>query len=1858
MFIPTRKPLSNGCWLIFTFLFISLCSCSKDRKPIIVDPGFSKYIESYTSGVISKKSTFRIQFAAEASTTHSLNETIQEDLFDFSPNVDGSAYWVDSRTIEFKPAKDLESAKVYVVSFDLGKVMDVPSKFKTFSFDVQVVKPSISVQEFGLRVAGDKDDHMSLTGEITTADVEDGKEIEETLKASLNGGVQKINWQHNESNKLHGFVIEGIRRDQKPGSLAISWDGKPIGGDQKSSKKIEVPALGDFKVLNIRAVQESEEYVLVQFSDKLAYNQDLNGLITVSNQGEISYTIRGSEVKAYTSGKLEGDFAVTIHPGIVNAAGKKLDKRFSANVFFENRLPSVKIQGRGSILPGSGGKLVLPFEATNLRAVDVSIVKIYENNVVQFLQNNDLNGENELRRVAKPVVKATIALDEDKTLNLHKRNRFSLDVDKYLRTEPGAIYRVYIGFRPTYSLYTCTATTDDEESSDVTEEPFDFASNTEVDEDEAFWNSYDQYHPYGYNWEQRDNPCSKSYYNKERFAARNIIASNIGLTAKRGNDNVLNLVVTDILSTAAISGVTVDVLDYQHQLIATAKSDGDGLANIPLAKKPYLLIAKKGEERGYLKVDDGSALPLSRFEVSGESVKNGIKGFIFGERGVWRPGDSLYLSCIIEDKQNKLPEDHPIEMELYSPTGQLYKKMVQTNSNEGFNVFKTATDPAAPTGNWLCKVRAGGAVFERKIKIETVMPNRLKIDLNFGEQPVLGKGSSASGTLTARWLFGAPAQNLKARVDASLYRTKTTFAGYENFVFDNPTANFETQLKTIFDGPLSSEGSASINPDFTAGSDAPGVLSANLLIKVFEPGGNFSIDNTVIPYHPFNSYVGIRVPEGAKPWGFLAAGKQHQVQLVNVDTRGKLLAGKQSCTIELYKIQWKWWWDNTGDDLSNFTQDNYNKLVRKETIALNNGKGAYVVNVPASEWGRYLLLVRNEQSGHTTGETFYVDDPYWQARGNNDDPSAAAMLSFASDKPKYNAGEDVILTIPSSKGGRALISIENGSHVVKTFITETGQGQTTFKFKAEPEMSPNVYATVSLLQPHAQTVNDLPIRMYGVIPIMIEDKATLLKPVIQIPDVIKPEQQNKITVSEASGKDMTYVVALVDEGLLDLTRFKTPDPHKAFYAKEALGVKSWDVFDYVIGAWSGDIERILTIGGDNEAEGGAKEKKANRFKPIVKFMGPFKSGGGTKSHSFTLPAYMGSVRAMVIAANNGAYGFAEKAVAVKKPVMLLATMPRVLGPSEQIRIPVSVFATEKSIRDVSLSIAANPFIGATGSATQVVHFNGTGEQLVYFDATVKPATGIGTVQITAASGKERSTYAVEIDIRNPNPPVTSVTEFTLSAGQRWSSTVAPIGTAGTNKAVLEISSIPSINLAKHLNYLIRYPHGCVEQTTSAAFPQLVLQQLMELDDAEKRQADANVRIAIDRITNFQTTEGGFSYWPNDNASDEWGTNYAGHFLLEASESGFNVAGGMLQPWRAYERAKANAWNQTGPVYYGGDLVQAYRLYLLALAKAPELGAMNRLREYRFLTPEAKWRLAAAYHIAGQTGMALQLISGLPTTFSPRPSPGITFGSDLRDQAMVLETLTIMGRWAEAERLVRTIAAKLSQQTWYSTQTTAYALIAIAEFCGKNENGSKLMVTGKVGDNNLDINSKNYLSQANIVFHNGKVPVQVTNKGSNVLYVRVINQGQPVAGDSMSVQNDPGILGLSVNFFSNTGETLDPGAIRQGTDFVAKVTVRNPGQRGTFSQMALSSIFPSGWEILNTRLYNAEGPYKSSPSAYMDIRDDRVYHYFDIKAGETLTYYVHLNAAYPGKFYWPGVYCQAMYEPGVSAAVNGRWVQVQ
>ena len=1811
---------------------------------------YVKYIESFTSGTISKKSTIRVHLAAPLNSVVELGKPDERDLFDFSPSIKGKAFWLDAQTIEFRPDEPLEAGKTYEASFALGKVTEIAEDLEEFEFDFRVINPGINVVQNGLVSQNNTSlEYMKLTGVVTTSDQEESKSIEETVKLQYSQNL-KIKWQHSPEKNSYYFSVDSIKKSAKSESLKLNWSGDPINAEEKGTIDIEVPALGTFSVLSIKAIQEQEDYALVQLSEPLSVAQDLTGLITINNLSDLKFTIDRSQVKVYSSQNLEGEYSVNVNAGIENIQGKTLSQNSTANIVFENKSPSVTIAGSGTILPNSG-KLVLPFEAVNLKAVDVTVIKIYENNIPQFFQSNGYKDGSDLRRVAKPIVQKVIRLDEDKGLNLSKKNRFTLDLDKIMKAEPGAMYRVTIGFRQSYNVFACADA--DAEPGDNNEG--DNSYGEKIDEDDDFWNAYNSYYPSNYRWNDRDNPCTPSYYTNERWASRNLIASNIGLVAKRGSDNSMLIVATDLLTAKPMSAVTLELRDYQNQVIYSTKSDADGFASFELKRKPFLLIAKNGEERGYLKMDDGGSLPLSRFDVSGDVVQNGLKGFIYGERGVWRPGDSIFVSFILEDKLKKLPAKYPVTFELYNPKGQLYKKIINSNPLDGFYAFKTTTDRAAPTGNWLAKVRAGGSTFSKTIKVETIMPNRLKIDFNVGKRTYLGNGASAAASLTATWLFGNVGKNLKAKVDVNLNPTKTSFKGYEGYEFDNPTVAFPSQIKTVFEGTLNENGSAVVNTNLNESNVAPGVLKANFTTKVFEAGGGFSIDNFSIPYHVYTNYYGIKAPEGDKLSGMLLTGKDHLMNIVNVDRDGKLLPGRKSVNVEVYKVQWRWWWEQDEENsFANFTQNSYNKIISNSTVELVNGKGNYKLRVDEPEWGRYLILVRDKNGGHVTGKSVYIDWPGWAQREQSNNPTEASMLSFTANKSKFKVGEEVTLTIPSGKGGRALISIENGSRVVKTFWTDTKPGQTQFKFVAESNMAPNVFANITLLQPHAQTINDLPIRMYGAIPILVDDPKTILTPVIKMADKLKPEVASSITVAERNGREMTYTIAIVDEGLLDLTRFKTPDAHSAFYAKEGLGVKTWDLFDYVLGAWGGNLERILSIGGDGSINKNLSPAKANRFVPVVKYLGPFHiSKGESKTHQFKLPQYIGAVRAMVIGGHDGAYGLAEKSVQVKKPLMVLATLPRVIGPGEQFTLPVTVFATESNLKNVTLSLQVQN-LQLNGTNTQTVTFPQPGEKMAYYQLQAPLVTGIAKVKILAKSGNEQTSYDVEMDIRNPNPYVTNVISATIQPGASFTQSYLPIGMNGTNSGTLEFSAIPPINLKKRLSYLVQYPHGCVEQTTSAVFPQLYLDKLTSLGDKQKASVEANVKTGIAKLKGFQNTDGGLSYWPGSGDSDEWGTNYAAHFLVESQSMGYTLPVGLFDGLVRYLKNKAANWAPNSNNFYGGDLSQAYRLYVLALAKRADIAAMNRLRSFEYLSTAAKWRLAAAYKLAGQTETATKLIANLPVDVKPYTQLAGTYGSDSRDEAMILETLTLLGRKSESAQLLQSLSVKLGTDEWYSTQTTAYSLMAIAKFCGANASNSALQYAYTINGKNYTANSKNYFAQETLP---AKGNISIKNTGSRVLFARLILQGQPATGQNNFLPNRPDVLDMDIQYKLLNGKPLNPEVIKQGTDFYAEVTINNPGKMGLYEQMALTQIFPSGWEIINTRVNNNESILASSPYTYRDIRDDRVLTYFNLRENQSVKYKVLLNASYLGRYYLSSVQCEAMYNNNISASYKGMWVQV-
>ncbi len=1824
---------------------------SKGTKPAeaFINPAFGEYISSFTSGVIASGSSVRIVLAENAVDSSFVGQESSVALFDFKPSVKGKTVWLDARTVEFRPDARLTSGQVYEVEFSLGKLFThLTSELSTFKYSFQVIPLNFEVAIDNIKPYLKTDlKRQKVEGTLSTSDYADSEAVEKTVNAVQDGKTLKLTWAHLNEGRQHTFTIEEVERKEAASKVALSIDGKPLSVDRTDSKEIEIPALGDFKVTNVRVEQSSNQHVVIQFSDPLNEKQNVEGLISISDLRDLDYEIRDNEIKVYPPVRQAGTKTITIEPGIKNILDYKLSETATFDVMFEQLNPAVRFTGKGNILPSTDG-LILPFEAVNLKSVDVQIIKIYEKNILQFFQVNDYQGSSELRRVGKPVLNKTISLENSGLNDLGKWNRFTLDIATLINTEPGAIYQVRIGFRKSHAVFACSEGEDPGSSGNSAafdEQEFDSEAN-----ESSYWDSYEQYYyDEDYDWDERDNPCHSSYYNANRIIRRNVLASDLGLMAKRGGDGNTIIFVNDLRTTAPLAGVSLELYDYQQQVIGTASTGPDGKAIINSKTAPFALVAKNGNQRGYLKMFDGEAQSVSNFDVGGERITKGLKGFLYGDRGVWRPGDSLFLTFILQDKMNLLPDNHPVVLELQDPQGQVANRLVRSSSENGFYKFATATRSDAPTGNWTARVKVGGAEFSETVKIETVKPNRLKINLDFGVDKIKAGNTNLTGDLQINWLHGAPGRNLKAQFEVVLTPGETKFARYPDYAFEDPSQKFTSEVQSVFDGYVDEEGKAQINATLQPATGAAGVLNAVFRGKAFEESGNFSVDRFSLPFYPYESFTGIRLPAGDKSRGMLLTDTTHTVDIVTIDADGQPVS-RNNIEVSLYKLRWRWWWETQSQN-SIYLSGDYATLMKNATIKTSNGKGTWSFRVAENEWGRYLVRAFDPVSGHSTAKVVYIDWPGWAGRARQSG-DGATMLSFSSDKPAYNIGEKATVVIPGSGEGRALVTIENGSRVVESYWVETKKGDNPFSFEITREMTPNVFVHITSLQPHSQTVNDLPIRMYGIIPLQVEDPATHLAPVIEMPDVLEPGQEVVIKISEKEKRKMTYTIAMVDEGLLDLTRFRTPDPWKRFYAREALGVKTWDLYNDVMGAFGAKLERLLAIGGDDELKGKDDDAKANRFKPVVKYFGPFTLDGGTAEHAFTMPQYIGSVKTMVVAGYEGAYGSTEKATPVRKPLMVLATLPRVLGPDEKVKLLVTLFAMEKSIKNVKVEVKSSGPLQTVSSVQNVV-MSGS-DMTVDFDLTVKSVLGVGKVEVIATSGSYSAKDNIEIDIRNANPPVTRVVEGIIEGNKAWSGNVTPVGMAGTNSAVLEVSSIPPINLGQRLRYLIQYPYGCIEQTTSSVFPQLYLDQIKPMTKNESETMQRNVRAGIERLKSFQQRDGGFTYWPGMQDYDSWSSTYAGHFLVEAEAKGYFVPNEMIKRWKKFQRTKAQEWRKNKE-YYSSELIQAYRLYSLALAGDPEIGAMNKLREQGSLPPTAAWLLAAAYAKAGQTEAAKTLISKLPTLVKPYQEMAYSYGSDDRDKAIILETLTLVGDRTKGFELLKDISKELSDdQQWMSTQTTAWCLKAVAGFVSLQDRG-ELKFSYTHNGKEVTASTELPVAQVELPVDGAKAAaLKVQSESKGVLFVRMITEGTPSRGEEKEEASN---LSVSVSYADNDGNPIDISSLQQGTQFIATVTITNPGTKGLYQNLALSQIFPSGWEINNLRLDDAQKRLKGDVPTYQDIRDDRVYTYFDLSATQRKTFQVLLTATYAGTYYLPAVSCEAMYDRTIYSRTKGQVVEV-
>jgi len=1807
-------------------LVLALCfaifSC-KAKKAEFSEDG-SSYILSMSQTVLSRNSSITIVFTEDVKNANALSQSAV-----FTPEQKGNWELRDERTIAFTPVHIFDGNNQFELTLDVGKILNKGANKIGVSrkFYVTPAKFNVSLGELEVQSNANYEVDISVS---TDVECRIG-DVAKALKANIDGKACDIFFNESDTvNTAHNLKIKNIVRNDNAQTLSLDYDANSIGFNVNGKITRMIPANGKFEIVNVKNV--SDKTVRFTFSESLDTSLDMREFISVKST-DTNYTYRwkidkNSITVTCSVQAWPNDTVISLYPNFKSAEGHVLKTGYDYNVVVGWEKPELKFANNNAILP-SDGKPVVAIYTKNLSGVIIEAIKIPQHNMLQFLQVNNLNEDDEMFRVGKSVWQKAF----DFEWNDDMKNQFvtrGLDVTELVKNFPDGMFQLRITFARRHAKYEST----NSDTKTNLEFPSDFV-NFADSVYSAYWSGV-QNQTGSYNfWDEDDNPEHPAYYlacyNRAALKTKNVLVSNLALSVKADSKRGLYIQAVNLLTGEAEKNTEIKLFNFTQSLLEEGSTDSNGSYKAKNSNDVTFIQARSGSNYAYL---DLRSAPLStgNFQVEGVKTYDGVKGFVYGERGVWSPGDAMHLCLIIQDKEKTLPANVPVVFTLEDPMGKIIDKQVLTESVNGFYKVETSTSKNDVTGTWNAVFKTGNNIWSKHVKIESVIPNKLAVNLQVAKNYFSSGVNNVS--LYGEWLTGVKASGLKAEIYSRYLSNDAGFEKFSGYNFSNKEFSTATSLSKIWNGVLDDNGNASFNLTLDAGQNISGLLNAILETRVYEPSGAYSIETKSIPFSPFSRYVGLKLPESDDEYrNVFYNDKTHTAEIVLVDEAGELIKANTTVEFSVYKLDWKWWWIRDAYTKASYDENRAASKVFSKEVTVRGGKAS--VDFELEDWGRYLFVVNDTQGGHSATDIGYVDYRYWATRRDNDVEGSANMLMLTSHKDTYNINETAEITFNANKNSTAYITVEKNGSVIKQEVVKTVDGTNTYKFKTDSTMAPNVYVHISLVQAYTQTSNSLPIRLYGIIPVMVEDAATHLNPLVKASSEFKPNAPCKIKVSEKNGTPATFTVAVVDEGLLGLTAFKTRDPWSYFYSKESSQLSSYDVFNLVSGAIKGELQTLIAVGGGGLEEGNLANKKAERFKPVVFYFGPFElKKGETKELDFQMPEYIGEVRLMTVFANDSAYGCAEEKVKVKNDVMLSPTLPRTIGVGETIQMPVTVFNTSDKSKKVSVNLELKN-ANATQNA-QTVELAANANKTILFTARFENS-GSAQISFAAKEGSRelaRSTTEIEVASRGTNYESTKV--FALKPNEQIEPVIQTIGENGSKTLHVEVSKSQPMGLEKHLSDLLEFPHGCVEQITSKAFAQLYLNKMMNLTDGAVANINSNIASVISRYPKYQLANGGFTYWQGGSYEHLWASAYVLHFLTEAKRAGYSVESTMYNSLLTHLQNFTNGF-ASNFVY---DLnSQSYRLYALALAGKANVGAMNRLSRISGLDEYAKAMLALAYTISGNAAQGSKLFDEIQKDFPSYRKTGGDFSSSIRDLAIICVVAKQLNHHSAGERFVQ-LAKLANDSSWLSTQETAWLLIAASNFLTK-EGDETVQYEINAGNEKIKDSLKSSTEVYDIALDNAtSQKLSLKNTGKSTCFITVRYKSKIACGSETAYQNG---IALNVAYLKN-GASVSVAELKPGDTFKTKFTVKN-ATKTKLDNLVLTFPIPTGWEISNERL---GGEVANKNYSNLDIRHECIYVHFDLDAAKEKTFEFTGTLTYKGSYFVPAVTCEAMYDNSIKA----------
>jgi len=1804
---------------------LSILGCGPAGETTLTDPSlplsgqdvgrrWKGVIEEATSGNLSLTSRIAVRFVQPLPGITG-GTAASSDLFAFDPAIRGAISWMDTRTIICEPYEPLKPKTTYHATLNLSRVSSSLSRMAPFSFSFTTPGNELVAQEVSF-LPVKPGDPTRVTLNLTLTFVHPVPL--DVLKASVQ---PSCDWKQEGTRPVYRGKTAEIRRGDKSQSLKVIVPGDPLELIQTVEKTFTLEPVQAMAVRSWSTLEEEGQMgVQAHFTEPLKETADYTAYISVTPNLPLKVTARGTMILITGPFEREKDYSLEILPGIANIWGGSTTEGVTKLIRFEDMKPDVAFTSRGVYLTSSA-KERLSFKTMNLNRLQLEVYRVFPDNIGQFLQVNDLEDRTEsfyeLSRVGDVVVSKKLNIQNQK----NTWQKHDLDLEPLFTGLGRGTFIVSLSFTREDTDYDCSG-----------------------------WdrNRYD----YRYYYEH---PCSGGYYYRHGRVTKPVLVSDIGLMAVRDRQSLL-IYSTNLLTGKPEPDVSLTMYSYQNQVMERTRTDAKGEA----VMKPsgHLLVGEKDGQNVLLKFSS-DGLSLDDFPIEGvrTSTSGGLRAFVYTDRGVYRPGDTIHLAAMVREGVDQVPVDLPLTLILSNPIQQKVQEVTSKTGMEGIHVFHLETGLDAPTGLWRADLKVGTTrVAQQNLRVETVAPPKIKVTLTTDKDAYSLTGEPIPVQIGADYLFGAPGAGLSYSARAEVRSRPFDLEDYRGFTFTHEGRAFSPTREDLGEGTLDGEGRAQVTCIPEVLEDVPSSLSLTFRADVLERGGRPVSQSRTVTLNPYPAYVGLHQP--AADW--IKTGELLTTSVVLANPDGKLAKGKK-LKVNLYYNERYWWWeyDSAADYHLRYKDDVSTRLASSFDVV--SGTEPVPVSVKLEEPGEYLLEVVDPQGGHAAG--FFLRGSAWAFDPSN--MRGGTTLKMEADQSLYRPGDTAHVKFQTPSEGSLYVCVVKGDTRLSSLRKDMKSDETTVDLPIRVDMVPNVYVFAEAVQPHAQTVNDRPLRTYGVMPLRVEEPSTRFDLHIKAPEVIRPNTTLKVEIQSEDRKSAVVTVAVVDEGLLSLTNFTTPDPWEYYYRKLGLDISFFDIFDKVIGAAWGPTIQTFRVGG-GLSEGQARQAipvKVRRFPPLSLFKGPVRlDREGKASLTFDLPNYMGQVRVMVVGARSRAYGSAEKSIRVKDDLVILPTLPRVLGPGESFTLPVTVFATRDGVGEVKVSLSDLKGMKPKEGKAKTLNLPRTGDGDIAFLMNVDSAVGPAKVTVTATGGGVTVHETVEIAVRPVHPAVTESREVVLEPNATVEIAIPQMGLAGTRSAQVKIWSSKPAYIGRHLSWLIAYPYGCIEQTVSTVFPQLYLKDILSAapDVKDKmwleRTIDDRINAGIHRLSRFMLPEGSFSYWPGERSSASmWSNLYAGHFLVEARRLGYPVPS-MLDTWLTHETG-------LNPTVGDSWRINVYRQYILALAGQPNLSALNLIREnhWKELSNQDRWMLAGAYQLSGAREIAEDLRKSLTLAIDrDKTTWRSCFGSAVGDQGLLLTMVVLFHEEAKASELYDLINQELKASSWLSTHGLSWGLMGMGKYIADHKPGTREM-RGQVlfeDDTRIGFSSDHYVLTLPATDRIGQT-LRVKSQCENSLFVEVVYQGIPEKSDLPAESRG---MVLEREFLSEDGQKIDPAALSQGVTFYAHIILK---PQADLDYVAVTQIFPSGWEISNTRLTGEAAPAwaeafpGNTDLSYMDIRDDRVSWFMDRTHG-TRTYHflVRLSTVTKGTFTFPPTYAETMYDHGFYARIPNPEVVVR